>query len=419
MSHTVNSIERIIHHSIGKYPFIRIPLVATYQRLFSFFPSTNYERTPLIAHLPGYFFGFHDKSPWSSDKTKILSHKFSVKRNITQIEKKPIEIGYFEHNKFDHFISIGTTNAWNWQQGSNLQWIGKTNKIFFNDLQNDNNVSRIYDINKGLCKTLQFHAMALSPDGRLALSASYQRFGKCMKGYGYKHQKNDLSIDNPLPPQEGLNLFSLDGMESKQIVDLSELANFDSTKSFSTSYHFISHCLFSPNSTRFVFFHRYLSKSGILSTRMFSSDIHSQSLWRFPGEDFSHISWVNDHRIFAYCKPPNRPLGFYFLDDLTGNIISVNDETLTSDGHPQVSSDHKYILIDTYPDRFRNQQLKIHDIEKEKSELVIRYKIPFAYRYHRRCDFHPRWSRDRKYICFDSAHNGVRSLCIVNSNLES
>ena len=181
------------------------------------------------------------------------------------------------------------------------------------------------------------------------------------------------------------------------------------------AYHFFSHCLFSPDDSRFAFFHRYLRNNGRLDTRMFSSDLDGRNIWHFHGEYFSHIAWRNNTSILAHCKPPSRKTGFHFLEDFTNKSTEVASEALTSDGHPQVSRDGNYILVDTYPDRCRNQRLKLYDIGKKRSKLLVKHKIPFYFRYEKRCDFHPRWNRDNSLICFDSVQNNVRSLCIMRN----
>lgn len=388
--------------------------MAAYQRLCSFTPSSNYEKTELLACLPGYFFGFHDKCPWSSDNSRLLAHRFDMNRQITQLEKDSIEVGYFENNAFEIYRVIGSTSAWNWQQGSSLQWVGRTNRIIYNDFDRGKNVARIFDTNNNTSETVPCHIMAVSNNGRYALSCSFERLGKGMIGYGYSQILDDDASDL-LPDNECLSVVDLEDHSIKQIISLKDIVQIDPQDSMMGSYHFFSHCLFSPNDRRFVFFHRFLRINGVLETRMFSADPDGGNIWHFPGNNFSHIAWRNDTTVLAYCQSPTRKAGFYLLEDITNRINGIASKSLTSDGHPQVSNDGNHILVDTYPDRCRNQRLKLYDIEKKHSELLVRYRIPFKYRYERRCDFHPRWNRDNSMICFDSAHNNVRSLCIMRN----
>jgi len=412
----MNKIEQVVHSIAGEYPYLRIPLVAAYQRLCSIVPSTNFEITNLLACLPGYFFGFHDKCPWSYDNSRLLAHRFDTNTKPHQLEKSPIEVGYFENNDFDNYRVIGSTNAWNWQQGSSLQWAGRTQKIIYNDIEQGNCVAKIFDPDKNHYESLPYHVMAVSNDGRYALNCSFARLGEGMPGYGYNQQLTD-DENELLPDNECLRIIDLETHAVKGIVSLKDIAQIDPQDSMAGSYHFFSHCLFSPDDSRFVFFHRYLRYNGVQVTRMFSSDLNGRNIWHFAGGYFSHIAWANNTNVLAYCKPPDRKTGFFYLEEFTGDITEIASELLTSDGHPQVSSDGKYILVDTYPDRYRNQRLKLYDVENNSSMLLVKYRIPFKFRYERRCDFHPRWNRDNSMICFDSAHNNVRSLCIMRNPL--
>ena len=107
----------------------------------------NFEATELDVCLPGYFFGFHDKNPWSYDNSKLLAHRFDVEKSTSQLEKGPIDVGYFEDCEYH---VIGVTNAWNWQQGSTLQWAGNTNKVVYNDIEQGKCVARIVDLDTEL-----------------------------------------------------------------------------------------------------------------------------------------------------------------------------------------------------------------------------------------------------------------------------
>ena len=401
---------------IGDYPYLRIPLVAAYQRMFSVIPSNNYEKTELLVCLPGYFFGFHDKCPWSYDNSRLLAHRFDIEKSDSQLENDSIEVGYFENDEFDKYRVIGSTRAWNWQQGSSLQWVGRTGKIIYNDVEQGKCVAKIYDPDESLHETMPYHIMAVSNNGRYALSCSFSRLGKGMPGYGYSQQLVDNANDL-LPDNEGLSIVDLENHDIKRIISLKVIVQIAPHNYMDGAYHFFTHCLFSPNNKRFIFFHRYLRKNGTLETRMFSSDLEGWNIWHFAGEKFSHIAWFNDTNVLAYCQPPGREIGFYYLEEFTNKVTSVANEYLTSDGHPQVTTDGKYILVDTYPDRFRNQHLLIYDIDNKHCELLLKYKIPFKYRLERRCDFHPRWNRDNTMICFDSAHKNVRSLCVMRNPL--
>ena len=59
------------------------------------------------------------------------------------------EVGYFDLQRNNKWIKIGETTAWNWQQGTRLQWIpGSSDEIVWNDRSEDGKilVSRIYNM---------------------------------------------------------------------------------------------------------------------------------------------------------------------------------------------------------------------------------------------------------------------------------
>ena len=407
----MNRLEQFVHKLVGDYPMLRIPLVTFYQRACSIFPSKNFEASTLIENYPGYFFGFHDKVPWSYDNSKLLAHHFDFKKKISQLESESIEVGYFEDGKYRF---VGNTNAWNWQQGATLQWLGRSNKIVYNDVDQGKAIARLVDLETGNREVIQRHIMAVSGDGKLGLSCSFSRLGRGMPGYGYSTLE-DRNENDMLPSNEGFTINNLKDNTCRQIISLSEIVDIESNNLMRGAYHFFSHCLFSPDNKRFVFFHRFLRNNGSLETRMFSSDLDGGNIWQFPGEKFSHIAWSSDSTILTYCKPRNKKIGFYFLEEFTGKVTAIVNQDITSDGHPQVSNDGKYVLIDTYPDRCRNQRLMLYDIEKNNIKLLVKYKIPFKYRLERRCDFHPRWNRDSTLICYDSVHKNVRSLSVIRN----
>ena len=410
----MNKLERIIYLPISEYPLLRIPLVNAYQRIFSLLPTKNFIVDQEIIILNGYFFGFHDKCPWAYDNSMVLAHQFDKNKSIKIIEKIPIKIGFFNRLRPPIFNEIGTSSTWNWQQGAGLQWIGRTKKIIYNDCDNGRNVAKVIDLKGRLINVLPGHIASLCNSGKYALMYSYDRLGCGMNGYGYKYansKNSKIGKEN----NEALSIIDVETNQKTKLFYLNDIINIDYEKTMNKAYHFFSHCLFSKDDNRFVFFHRWLLPSGRLNTRMFSSDASGKRLFLFSGSQFSHIAWKNSEYIFAYCRPKNKNLGLYLLKDGADESTRVAKDFIESDGHPQISFNKRYILIDTYPDRYRCQFIKIYDIEKKAGTILAKLRIPFKYRLTKRCDFHPRWNRDDTMICFDSAHTGTRSLCFMRN----
>lgn len=409
----MNGLERIIHSAVGDFPFLRIPLVYLYQRGLSIIPVKNYQSSEIFI-APGHFFGFHDKCPWSYDNKYILSHKFESMLPVKQAEKNPAQIGIFNtiEKGFSEFKRLSQTSAWNWQQGSSAQWVGKENKIIFNDISTTECVAKIVTIDGTVKNIIPFHIANITPDGETGFSYSFSRLGKAMVGYGY-------NFSEKLNSKELLNTsLSVVNLETGKQTELFNIADF-SEQNYEASMHgafgFFTHCNSSPESKRFSFLHRWVDKYHRLQTRMYSVDIDGNNLYRLPLEDCSHIAWFDERTILAYCTPKDKNPDYYLINDLNGKTEKLMQSFDCSDGHPQVSSGGRYVVTDTYPDRLRRQTLKTFDTESGKELILANLRIPFKYRLEKRCDFHPRWNRNNTMICFDSAHSGVRSLCVMRS----
>ena len=416
----MNVLEKIIYLRIAEYPSLRIPIVNLYQRIFGLFPGKNFFSDRNILVFPGFFFGFHDKCPWSYDGKMILSHKFDTRINFNLVENHPIKLGIFKYEDSWRFYEVGNTRTWNWQQGSGLQWIGRTNNIIFNDFRQQRCIAKIIDTKGLTIKTLTGHIASISHDGKYALKICYERLGCGMPGYGYNLCSGNGNLKgqylgNVPENANTISIIDINRNKERNLFEICDILNINYNKKMENAFHFFSHCLFSKNSKRIVFFHRWLMPNGRLDTRMFSSDLNGNDLFLFQGSHFSHITWKNDKYILAYCKPPEKPIGLYLLKDRSCEFKAIDRTFFSTDGHPQLSNDDRYILIDTYPNRSRFQFLKVYDLKTKQGTVLAKLRIPFEYRMQRRCDFHPRWSRDDKMICIDSAHTGTRSLCILQN----
>lgn len=409
----MNTLERYIYNKIRFSPRIKKSIVDLYQRLFSIIPIKNIQTDYNVIVREGYFFGFHDKCPWSPDNKYLLAHKYKndLKMPTTNIE---VEIGYFSGEKQTEFIPIETTRTWNWQMGSMLQWVGNTNNIIYNDFDNTNHISKVIDIKGKLLEKYSKPITAVSPNGNYALSHSFIRLRKAAPAYGYANSDDDTASDN-IPNNDGIYLLNLKTNNSQLLFSIADIVNYDSDKYPKESYHYFTHCLFSPSGKRFTFYHRWLEKNNQTWTRLFTCNHDGSDIYKFEFSGVvTHLAWQNDKHLLAYGYKKGAGDHYYLLEDKTNNYKIIGKNIFSSDGHPQFAPDQEKIITDTYPDRLRRQYLIRYNINSEKRDNIAVIKSPLVYTGDLRCDLHPRWDRTGKSVAFDSSHTGKRSLCTLD-----
>jgi len=409
----MNAIERCVYNAIKKNPVIKNFLVDVYQRICAFVPVKNITNDYSICIRPGFFFGFHDKCPWSFDNHYLLAHRYNDHPLSMPRSNDVIDVGYFAGDNYRAYHCLGKTKAWNWQMGAMLQWVGDTHHIIFNDYDGEKNISRIIDIHGKELRTFDLPIAAVSPNGKLALSHSFERLRKGSYEYAYVNGVHEEEADN-VPESDGLTIFDLNSGSSRQLVRIKELYKKYHEPSMDGAYHFFSHCQFSPKSDRFMFYHRWRRPNQLLKTRMISYSIASEKLHIFPTSGMvSHACWRDNEHILAYASTKSSGDKYYLFKDSTAKYSVIGADQFKVDGHPQFSQDGRRILTDTYPDRFRMQSLIVYNVKENQLKIILKLRIPLKFRYGVRCDFHPRWNRDSTMICFDSAHTGKRALCLL------
>ena len=54
------------------------------------------------------------------------------------------------------------------------------------------------------------------------------------------------------------------------------------------------------------------------------------------------------------------------------------------------------------------------DLKNNKTYELVALYSPLRYRGQVRCDLHPRWDRDGKFVCVDTTSNGKREMLIID-----
>lgn len=408
----MNTFEKTIYNLVKNNTFLKTIIRNTYQYLLSFIPKKKKISEYKIIEREGYFFGFHDKIPWSHDDKLLLAHKFTIpNRNITN--KDEIEIGYFYGEDYQEFKSLAKTKSWNWQQGSMLQWIGKEDNIIFNYWNGSKNISRIINKEGELIKELPVSIAAVNDTGEYALSYSFDRLNIGHYGYGYANVEDEVSKCY-IPSNSGLSIVDVNTGEIKLLFSIRDIANIEGVKSKKEAYHFFSHCLFAPDGKNFVFLHRWLNKGRRINSRMIFTDFNGDNLKILPTSGMvSHFTWINNSKLFVFCSTYDKGDGYYLFDITDLSYEKIDSNIYPRDGHPQFSTYNSLIVTDTYPDKFRMQEISTYNIQRAEKKIIAKLWSPLNFKDANRCDLHPRWNRTGTLICFDSAHTKTRSLCTI------
>lgn len=408
-----------------------------------------------------YFFGYYDKSPLNTDNTKLLAHRVAFDGRDVQ-DGDLAEIGYFILST-NEFINLDETLAWNWQQGSQLQWLPpKCNEeIIYNSIIDDEFVSIIYNINTNEKRVIPFPVYVVHPNGKEALGINYERHYWSRHGYNYQNIKNK-KWDKPYHEEDGIYKINLETGEVKLIVKITDIVNNEKLPEFETSNNWLEHMMYNSSGDRFMFFHRW-HENGVDHTRLYTANsANGSEMFFYPDNRFySHAFWKNDKELTIWSMEPNqkqqqkqnivqtiksnkllkcvlRPIYRFALKpllsqksldkiSLPSKLINYFDQTekyeiigagiLSQNGHNSWKKDENTILNDSYDDKEGYRHLELFDVGQNRLTKIGKFYSTYnscGYR----ADLHPRFSLDERYIIIDSAHEKQRKIIILENEIK-
>jgi len=405
-----------------------------------------------------YFFGYYDKPSLNKDNTKLLTHRVSFDGRDVQ-DGDVAEIGYFDLNSKE-FIKIDETLAWNWQQGSQLQWLPPSfnEKIIYNSIKDNRFVSIIYDLNTKEKKIIPFPIYVIHPNGKEALGVNYERLYWCRAGYNYQNIKNE-KWNCPYHKDDGIFRIDLENGEVELIISTKDIISVNKLEEFEYCNNWLEHMMYNPNGDRFMFMHRW-EKNGVDYTRNYVADsVTGKILREFPDVGFySHSFWKSDNiltiwtrdfdvnqeerkkvenikknigvlklflkPIYRALKPilPKKisnivtPSGqLYDIDITNGKYEKIGDGILNkyaTFGHIVWYKDKINLLTDTYQDKDKFRWLYIFNTQTNELEKLAKFYSFYNDSVYR-CDLHPRLSLDENLISIDVAMNEKRKQIIL------
>jgi hypothetical protein len=398
-----------------------------------------------------FYYGYYTHSPLSSDNNFLLAHKISFKaRNLNKNDST--EVGYFNLKKKE-WIPIGNTQAFNWQQGSLLQWLGPDyqSKIIYNIRKDNKFQSRIINLKNGSSRIIPHPIYEIHPDGETALSFCFERQYFC-RAYHYEGVINQ-KWNVPIHPEDGIIKVNLNSGKYELLLPTSKIASINPTSTSENNNHWLEHLLLNPSGTRLAFLHRF-GKGDEFTTRLFTADLDGQNLYCLPGystQSYSHMAWRNNESYAIFSKEEKEfgktyssltrsdnifkkmlvktyrtvkqfiprdftsrqvaTTGYSLCQDGSSQSTLLSKGMLREDGHPSWTIDGRFMLTDTYADDNGYRHLVMYDNTKNIVHHLGSFFSPINNTGYR-CDLHPRFSNDNKYIIIDTAHNTNRQMLV-------
>ena len=428
----MNKIEKLVYDALKRHPQIKLFVRDMYQNVMDLIPDKPNFTAGDTQVFEGFFWGFHDVSPISSDERHMLGCKLNIPLRMPQ-PGEPLTIGYWDLSRSEEcgvrsensqFNEVATSYAWAYHKGCRLQWLGDSNDTFiFNTCRDNRLCAEIHRIPSrseecGVRSELTYPIDTVSHNGRYATTFSYRRLEKMMPGYGYDVEDGSY-LDEAAPKDTGLYLIDINQNTRSLLLSLADLAKMEPTENMKGARHFVTHTEFSPDDQRIAFLHRWTFDdpderfTRLITCRLDGTDIHIS-----PATDMvSHYVWDAPHGILAFCRIGTVD-GHYLFSDYTMKSWRHVAPQLNSDGHQSFIPGTDAAVTDTYPDGRRYAKLWRINLENDETTLLADLKSPKAFQSPNcyknwACDLHPRVSPRGTYVTFDSVHTKRRALCVM------
>ena len=416
MKRRLKLLENKVAKFLNRYPFIKDILRnvrhAIYKPKFKFQIPEGLILQPVeSAENEQSFFGYYTNLNANS-KGEFIYHKTLEKERIPPAGSKST-ISLFDVVS-GKSTNIAETSAWNWQQGSMLQWFDEGNrKIIFNDFDTNENkyITRIVDVDKQSNYRVfdQAYYTFSNTRGKL-FSLNFDRLMKYRPEYGYNCKGN---IELPEEEVDGIWEIDVETGDSQLIIPLSKLRNI--AGSDVGPLQWVNHIQLNRSGSKFIFLNRWFVSDYKFRSRLMLFDLESQELkMLFESDNISHFDWSSEDEIIIWAEVDGEGQSYKKYDLNQRKFLEIGKKYLYGDGHPSLSRDNEVILSDTYPDKSRLSTLILYHHKSDNYQELGKFYQPLKFNEEMRCDLHPRWSGFNDYITFDSAHSGKRELYLLN-----
>lgn len=368
-----------------------------------------------------HFFGYYGMCPWDKAQRRLLCLESAFQDHMPR-PGEPATVGLVDAETGE-FKPLAETRAWNFQQGAMLHWhpLQADSKFLYNDVQDGQLASIVFDINSGEKRVLPRPVSGLGHTGPWAVSLTYGRLGRLRKVVGYAAAA-DPYPDDPHPEEDGVFAVNIDTGETRLIVSIAQVYDLLKQRGLDLGdkHLWFNHTVISRTDKRLLFLARTRGALG-LETGMYTVGLDGSNLREAIPYDWSvsHFDWRDDRQIVATCTPPGRSKRTHvLLTDGEDDLRVIGNGKLDFDGHCTFSPNGQWLATDR---RVRNLERELCVYHAEREELSVLGAFHMHERRYitgdLRCDLHPRWNRTGTQICFDAiVKDGSRQLHVAQLN---
>lgn len=401
-----------------------------------------------------FFFGYYDVLAWRGDESRHLYHRVDFADRLPGPDDVA-ELGEIDLESGE-LIPFAETTAWNFQQGSMLQYRpGHRAQVLFNQRAGSGFEGVLLDLSTAERDVLDRPVANVDPTGRYALSLSFERLFWFRPGYGY-HPTKRRPAPTAVPPDDGVYLIDLGSGRSRLILSIASLWEFAASRSaecqtvsgepvFShpgvsavgvsdfglAPRVLVNHITFNTDGSRFVLLLRFVDgnswKTAVVTSDLEGKELHLLSPFAYA----SHYHWRDSENIAFYANLPHLSDAgeqLYQVKDQSSEAEIIDPDFFLEDGHCLYSPDRTQLLYDSYPFRdglrhFYTYNLADDSLADDLPEQVARRRgvgkrrlsleSKFDADWDVRCDLHARWSPTGTRISMDSTHEGFRGIYVL------
>lgn len=366
------------------------------------------------------FFGYYDKSPLSTDGW-LLCHStvLPTDRPVRPQDSVNVQVFNFSTRQFVRPVMSVPTQSFNWQQGARAHWLDGDQFIFNDfDASAQRYISRVYSVSRR-CETRRYdHPVQDSWRREYFLALNYRRLYALRPEYGYSNLPALDEAGVARLHDDGLWYVDQHSGQSRLLYSLRDICDTDPSPDFAHARHKINHVMIGPGGRQFAFLHRYLLGRRKFDRLMLAQADGSGLRMVCANGMVSHCTWVDDFTLLCFLRGPDGHDGYYLVDLHTDTLQPLLGGLLDAmgDGHPSTHGHH--FITDCYPDRRRMQHLLLGDLRTGKVEPLGRFHHGFRYGGQARCDLHPRFCPQGRYVFLDSVCSGRRRLYFLELSAE-